>query len=71
MVEGFEIQDIQHIGHTVYEPSANNYYIQNRQLLADRLKTKTFPYAKISEFVEKTFSQGSVCELPGLNLKGR
>jgi cyclopropane fatty-acyl-phospholipid synthase-like methyltransferase len=51
--EGFEIQDIERIGHRVYEPCAN-YYIQNRQILRQRLKTKTLPHAKslLIEFVE-------------------
>ena len=54
VTEGFEIQDIQHIGHSVYEPSAN-YYIQNRQLLRQRLRTNTFPHAKslLIDFVER------------------
>jgi hypothetical protein len=52
--EGFEIQDIEHIGHGVYEPCAN-YYIQNRQMLRQRLRIKTLPHAKslIIEFVER------------------
>jgi cyclopropane fatty-acyl-phospholipid synthase-like methyltransferase len=52
--EGFEIQDIEHIGHSVYEPCAN-YYIQNRQMLRQRLRIKTLPHAKslIIEFVER------------------
>jgi len=54
MTEGFQIQDIQHIGHSVYEPSAN-YYIQNRQVVRQRLRRKTFPHAKslLIEFVER------------------
>ena len=54
MTEGFKIQDIQHIGHSVYEPCAN-YYIENRQVLRQRLKTKRFSYAKslLIEFVER------------------
>jgi ubiquinone/menaquinone biosynthesis C-methylase UbiE len=53
-IEGFEIQDIERIGHNVYEPCAD-YYIQNRQLLRQRLKTKTFPHTKslLIEFVER------------------
>jgi cyclopropane fatty-acyl-phospholipid synthase-like methyltransferase len=43
--EGFDIQDIQHIGHSVYEPCAD-YYIQNRQILRQRLKTNAYPRAK-------------------------
>jgi cyclopropane fatty-acyl-phospholipid synthase-like methyltransferase len=52
--EGFEIQNIEHIGHCVYEPCAN-YYIQNRLVLRQRLKTKTFPRIKslLIEFVER------------------
>ena len=50
--EGFEIQDIEHIGHGVYEPCAN-YYIQNRQILRQRLKTKTDAKSLIIEFVER------------------
>jgi ubiquinone/menaquinone biosynthesis C-methylase UbiE len=54
VTEGFEIQDIQHIGHSVYESSAN-YYIQNRQVLRQRLRTHTTPYAKSLhiDFVER------------------
>jgi SAM-dependent methyltransferase len=54
MTEGFEIQEVQHIGRSVYEPCAN-YYIQNRQVLRQRLKTKRFSYAKslLIEFVER------------------
>ena len=38
----------------------------------DKDKTKTFPYAKsLLIEVEKTFSQGSFCKLPGVNRKGR
>jgi ubiquinone/menaquinone biosynthesis C-methylase UbiE len=50
----FEIQKIQHIGHSVYEPCAD-YYIQNRQVLRQRLKTKAFPLAKslVIEHVER------------------
>jgi ubiquinone/menaquinone biosynthesis C-methylase UbiE len=51
-IEGFEIQDIEHIGHGVYEPCAN-YYIQNRQILRQRLKTKTDAKSLIIEFVER------------------
>jgi cyclopropane fatty-acyl-phospholipid synthase-like methyltransferase len=52
--EGFEILGIQHIGHNVYEPCAD-YYIQNRQVLRQRLKTKTLPDTKslLTEFVER------------------
>ena len=52
--EGFEIQDTQHIGHSVYEPCAD-YYIQNRQILRQRLKTNAYPRAKslLIEFVER------------------
>ena len=52
--EGFEIQDVEHIGHSLYEPCAN-YYIQNRQILRQRLKIKTLSHAKslIIEFVER------------------
>jgi len=51
-IEGFEIQDIEHIGHGVYEPCAN-YYIQNRQILRQRLKTKTDAKSLTIEFVER------------------
>ena len=52
--EGFKMLDIQHIGHNVYEPCAD-YYIQNRQILRQRLKTKTFPHSKslLIDFVER------------------
>ena len=52
--EGFEIQDIQHIGHSVYEPSAD-YYIQNRRILRQRLKTNSYSRAKslLIGFVER------------------
>jgi hypothetical protein len=54
MTEGFEIREVQHIGHSVYEPCAN-YYIQNRQVLRQRLKTKSFSYSKslLIESVER------------------
>ena len=52
--EGFKIQDIQHIGHHVYEPCAD-YYIQNRRLLKKRLKTRGHSHARsiLIEFVER------------------
>ena len=52
--EGFEIQNIQHIGHHVYEPCAD-YYIQNRSELKKRLRTKAFSHARsmLIEFVER------------------
>jgi cyclopropane fatty-acyl-phospholipid synthase-like methyltransferase len=52
--EGLEIQDIDHIGHNVYEPSAN-YYIQNRQVIRQRLRANTLPHTKslLIEFVEQ------------------
>jgi len=43
--EDFQIQEILHVGHHVYEPSAD-YYIHNRKLLKQRLQAKIFPYAK-------------------------
>ena len=54
MTEGFEIQEVQHVGHSVYKQCAN-YYVQNRQVLRQRLKTKRFSYAKslLIEFVER------------------
>ena len=53
-IEGFEILDIQHIGHNVYEPCAD-YYIQKRQVLRQRLKTNTFSHTKsvLVEIVER------------------
>jgi cyclopropane fatty-acyl-phospholipid synthase-like methyltransferase len=52
--EGFEIQDIDHIGHHVYEPCAN-YYIQNRQVIRQRLRANTIPHtiSLLVEFVER------------------
>jgi len=52
--DGFEIQNIQHIGHHVYEPCAE-YYIQNRKVLKKRLKTNVFSLARslYIDFVEK------------------
>jgi hypothetical protein len=52
--EGFEIQDIDHIGHHVYEPCAN-YYIQNRQVIRQRLRANTLPHtiSLLVEFVER------------------
>ena len=44
ITEGFQIRDIKHIGHHVYEPCAD-YYIQNRWVLRQRLKTNAFSYA--------------------------
>jgi ubiquinone/menaquinone biosynthesis C-methylase UbiE len=54
VTEGFEIQDIKHIGHSVYEPSAS-YYIQNRQVLRQRLRTNTSSHTKsvLVDFVER------------------
>lgn len=54
VTQHFEIQKIQHIGHGVYEPCAD-YYIQNRQVLRQRLKTKAFPLTKslLIELVER------------------
>jgi cyclopropane fatty-acyl-phospholipid synthase-like methyltransferase len=51
---GFEIQDIQHIGHHVYAPCAD-YYIQNRRVLKKRLKTRAYSHARslLIEFVER------------------
>jgi SAM-dependent methyltransferase len=45
IAEGFQIRDIKHIGHHVYEPCAD-YYIQNRWVLRQRLKTNAFSYAR-------------------------
>jgi ubiquinone/menaquinone biosynthesis C-methylase UbiE len=52
--EDFQIQEIQHIGQHVYEPFAD-YYIHNRKLLKQRLKTKIFPHTKslLIECVER------------------
>lgn len=54
ITEGFQILEIQHIGHSVYEPCAD-YYIQNRQLLRQRLNKNAYPHAKslLIEFVER------------------
>jgi ubiquinone/menaquinone biosynthesis C-methylase UbiE len=53
-IEGLEIQDILHIGHHVYEPSAD-YYIQNRGIIKQRLKTKAFSQVEslYTQFVER------------------
>jgi SAM-dependent methyltransferase len=53
-IKGFEIQDIQHIGHHVYEPCAD-YYIQNRSELKKRLRIKAISHARslLVDFVEK------------------
>ena len=52
--EGFQIRDIKHIGHHVYEPCAD-YYVQNRWVLRQRLKTNAFSYTRSLRigFVEK------------------
>jgi cyclopropane fatty-acyl-phospholipid synthase-like methyltransferase len=52
--EGFEIQNIQHIGHHVYEPCAD-YYIQNRTELKKRLRIKAISRARslFIDFVEE------------------
>jgi hypothetical protein len=52
--EGFEIQNIQQIGHHVYEPCAD-YYIQNRSELKERLRAKAISRARsmLIDFVEK------------------
>ena len=45
ITEGFQIRDIKHIGHHVYEPCAD-YYVQNRWVLRQRLKTNAFSYTR-------------------------
>jgi cyclopropane fatty-acyl-phospholipid synthase-like methyltransferase len=52
--EDFQIREIQHIGHHVYEPCAD-YYIHNRRLIKQRLKTKILSHAKsmLIECVER------------------
>jgi SAM-dependent methyltransferase len=47
--EGINIEDIQHIGHYVYEPLAN-YYIQNRKLLKKTIKDYLTSYAQVMSF---------------------
>ena len=51
--EGINIEDIQHIGHNVYEPLAN-YYIQNRKLLKKTIKDNLSSYVQemLFEIVE-------------------
>jgi ubiquinone/menaquinone biosynthesis C-methylase UbiE len=51
--EGIKIEDIQHIGHYVYEPLAN-YYIQNRKLLKKTIKDNLSSYVQemLFEIVE-------------------
>ena len=41
--EGFHIDEIQSIGHYVYEPLAD-YYIKNRKYLRERILKKYSPY---------------------------
>lgn len=54
ITEGFQIQDIKHIGHHVYEPCAD-YYVQNRRVLRQRLNTNAFSCGRslLFELVEK------------------
>jgi SAM-dependent methyltransferase len=54
ITEGFQIQDIKHIGHHVYEPCAD-YYVQNRRVLRQKLNTNAFSCARslLFELVEK------------------
>lgn len=47
--EGINIEDIQHIGHYVYEPLAN-FYIQNRKLLKKTIKDYLTSYAQAISF---------------------
>lgn len=47
--EGIKIEDIQHIGHYVYEPLAN-YYIQNRKLLKKTIKDNLSSYVQVMLF---------------------
>jgi ubiquinone/menaquinone biosynthesis C-methylase UbiE len=47
--EGISIEDIQHIGHYVYEPLAD-YYIQNRKLLKKTIKDYLSSYAQVISF---------------------
>jgi len=63
--EGFEIEDIQHIGHRVYEPCAD-YYIQNRRVLKKRFKTRAYSHvgSLLIEFVE------SMLYFSALKMKG-
>src|SRR5215212_7618601 len=44
--EGISIEDIQHIGHYVYEPLAD-YYIQNRKLLKKAIKDSLSSHAQV------------------------
>ena len=67
--EGFEIQNIQHIGHHVYEPCAD-HYIQNRNELIKRLRAKALSYARflLIEFVEKILYISAI-KMKGLSQK--
>jgi ubiquinone/menaquinone biosynthesis C-methylase UbiE len=47
--EGITIEDVQHIGHYVYEPLAN-YYIQNRKLLKKTIKDYLSSYTQVISF---------------------
>src|SRR5919106_5504406 len=47
--EGISIEDIQHIGHYVYEPLAD-YYIQNRKLLKKAVKDSLSSHAQVISF---------------------
>jgi ubiquinone/menaquinone biosynthesis C-methylase UbiE len=47
--EGITIEDVQHIGHYVYEPLAN-YYIQNRKLLKKTIKDYLSSYTQVITF---------------------
>ena len=68
--EGINIEDIQHIGHYVYEPLAN-YYIQNRKLLKRTIKDYLTSYAQVISFeiIEKIIYR-SALKMKALSQKG-
>jgi SAM-dependent methyltransferase len=68
--EGINIEDIQHIGHYVYEPLAN-YYIQNRKLLKKTIEDYLTSYAQVISFeiIEKIIYR-SALKMKALSQKG-
>ena len=68
--EGISIEDIQHIGHHVYEPLAN-YYIQNRKLLKKAVKDSLSSYAQVISFeIIENIIYRSALKMKSLSQKG-
>ena len=68
--EGISIEDIQHIGHRVYEPLAD-YYIQNRKLLKKAVKDSLSSYAQgISFEIIENIIYRSALKMKSLSQRG-